>query len=238
MRSVSARTNQRESRVAEAKNLTGGRVTALVPQAKRPHRFNLYIDNHFAMGLSAEVAATVRVGQELTSADLERLDRAEQYEAAREQALRYLTLRPRSEQELRRHLARKGFDDALIEAVLVRLRQVKLVDDRDFARFWVENREEWRPRSARALRYELRQKGVPEEEIQRALSQLDEPTSAYRAARAKALRWKELEPRAFREKLSAFLARRGFEHDVIRETVNRLWQEMNATSETWNPDLE
>lgn len=221
-------------------NLTPGRVTALEPQVKRANRFNLYIDDHFSMGLSAFAAAGVRVGSELSRAELEGLARTQALEEARERALGYLTVRPRSEQELRRYLAGKKYDSEIIDQVIARLGDVKLVDDRDFAKYWVENREGFKPRSKRALQYELRQKGVPQPEINRAVKKIDERTSAYRAAEPKARRWKDLDAQTFREKLSGFLARRGFDYGVTRETVNRLWQELNASSpeqdENWAND--
>jgi len=217
-----------DSARAPAQNLAPGRVTALEPQVKRANRFSIYIDDHFALGLSGEVAARVRVGQELTRADLEQLAHAEQLERARQAALRYLEIRPRSEQELRMQLRKKKYSEEIISQVLARLSDVKLVDDRDFSRFWVENREGFKPRSKRALQYELRQKGIAQQEIARAVNQIDERESAYRAAHAKALRWKELDAQSFREKLSGFLARRGFDYAVTRETVKRLWQEVNG----------
>jgi len=190
------------------------------------------------MGLSAYAAAGVRVGQELTRTDLENLLRAEQLEQAREKALSLLAVRPRSEQELRQRLAQKNYSEEIITLVIARLGDVKLVDDRDFAKFWVENREGFKPRSKRALQYELRQKGVSSQEIARAVKKVDERDSAYRAAHSKALRYKDLDAQSFREKLGGFLARRGFDYGVTRETVNRLWQEVNGTQENSEQDWE
>src|SRR5512142_1135762 len=85
----------------------GGRVTGLEPQVKHPERLNLYVDNHFALGLSVYVALNIRVGQELTGEELEALARAEQIEQAREMALRRIETRPRSEGEIRRYLISK-----------------------------------------------------------------------------------------------------------------------------------
>lgn len=209
-------------------NLTPGRITAIEPQVKRPNRLNVYIDDHFAMGLSVYAAASVRVGQELSRTDLEKLVYAEQLEQAREAALRYLEVRPRSEQELRRQLIKKKYPEEIINQVVARLGDVQLVGDRAFARYWVENREGFKPRSKRALGYELRQKGVDAQEIARAVKKIDERDSAYRAAQPKALRWKDLDAAIFRQKLGGFLARRGFDYSVTRETVNRLWQEVNG----------
>jgi regulatory protein len=223
---------------APRKNLGGGRVTGLEPQVKRPNRFNLYVDDHFALGLSLYVASRVRVGQDLSSEELQELERAEQLEEAHERALRALESRPRSEQEIRRKLIEKKFPTEIIAQVITRLNEARLLSDRDFAKFWVETREGFKPRSARALKYELRQKGVPPEEIARALKKIDEPDSAYRAARPKAERWTGLEEREFREKLSGFLARRGFDYQITRETVSKIWKELNgkASEDVWSDE--
>ena len=219
-----------------------GRVTALEPQAKHPNRFNLYIDSQFALGLSEYVAARVRVGQELSTKELEELARMEALEEAHNRALGRLTARPRSEAEIRRYLSGKKYPIEIIDQVIGRLRTAKLLSDREFAKFWVENREVFRPRSARALKFELRQKGVPQEEIARVVSKLDEADSAYRAARARVDRWKELDAQEFRAKLTGYLARRGFGYQVIRDTVSRMWREVKGESssneeseEIWNP---
>lgn len=218
-------------RATPAQNLAPGRVTAIEPQVKRPNRLNLYVDDHFAMGLSVFVAASVRVGQELSRADLGKLADAEQLERARESALRYLEVRPRSQAEVRQQLRKKKYSEEIIDKVIARLSDVQLVDDKDFAKYWVENREGFKPRSKRALQYELRQKGVGADDIARAVKKVDERDSAYRAAHAKAVRWKDLDAQTFREKLSGFLARRGFDYSITRETVNRLWQQVSENGE-------
>ena len=217
----------REKRLARI-NTSPGKVTAVEPQVKRQNRFSLYIDDHFSMGLSINVAASVRVGQELSRTELEALLKAEQLEEARDKALSFLEVRPRSEREIRERLKKKSFPDEIIDQVLTRLGDVKLVDDRDFAKFWVENREGFKPRSKRALQYELRQKGVSSENITRAVKKVDETDSAYRAAHSKALRYQSLDAVAFREKLSGFLARRGFDYSITKKTVERLWQEVTG----------
>jgi regulatory protein len=222
--------------------LSAGRVTALEPQAKHPNRFNVYVEDHFALGLSAYVAARLRVGQELSTKELEELAQAEQLEEAHERALGRLEARPRSEAEIRRYLLGKEYSSEIIDQVIDRLRSAGLLGDREFAKFWVENRQVFRPRSARALKYELRQKGVPPEEIARSVKKLDEADSAYRAARPRAERLRRLDAQEFRAKLSGFLARRGFDYQVTRDTVSRIWKEIKGqdssdeeSEEIWNP---
>ncbi len=75
---------------------------------------------------------------------------------------------------------------------------------------------------------ELRQKGLTEADIESATEGLDEETLAYSAAQKRLRRLDGLEWLEFRKKLSEFLARRGFEYDVIMLTVKRLWAERDG----------
>jgi regulatory protein len=202
-----------------------GRITAIEPQARDAQRYNLYVDDRFAVGLSAFVAAKLRVGQVLSDGDLAAIEQEEALEDAHDKALRFLEPRPRSRAEVKQQLIKKRVAAEVIDAVLARLTDAGLLDDAAFARYWVENREEFRPRSERALRFELRRKGLDDDAIAEAVSALDEDESAYRAGQARAKRWSHLEYRDFFEKLGGFLVRRGFSYEVAKRAVARLWKE-------------
>jgi len=201
-----------------------GKITAIEPQARHANRFNLYIDEQFVLGLSSLIAAKLRVGQTLTDADLKRLEDEEAFESAHEKALRFLEPRPRSAMEVKQHLLKKKITADVAERVIERLTNAGLLDDAAFAKFWVDNREQFKPRAARALRFELRRKGLSSADIAQAVGEIDESESAYRAGLARAKRWYALERRAFLEKMSAFLIRRGFAYGVAKDAAQRLWE--------------
>ena len=205
-----------------------GHITAIEPQAKHANRFNLYVDDHFALGLSEIVAAKLRVGQTLSDADLAALAREEAFEAAREKALRFLEPRPRSAAEMKQHLHKKKIAADVVNQVIARLTDAGLLDDAAFAKYWVENREEFKPRAGRALRFELKRKGLADAAIAEAIGDLDESESAYRAGAARAARWRTLERRAFMDRLCAFLVRRGFSYAVAKDAATRLWNASRA----------
>ena len=140
-------------------------------------------------------------------------------------AFRYLSCRPRSESELRKHLRQRGFDGGCVDEVLSQLRKKGLADDSAFARFWVENRESFRPRSQGRVQRELLDKGIDSETIAQATAGIDEEASAYRAARRKARTVSTVDYDGFQRKLLGFLARRGYDDEVCQRTVNRIWQE-------------
>jgi regulatory protein len=199
-------------------------VTALRFQKRKKNRVNVYLDGQFAFGLAAIEAVRLRVGQTLSDEEIARLQRQDGVERAYERALNFLSYRPRSEAEVRRNLHKKNVEDEVVEVVVERLTRAGLLDDREFARYWVENRLQFNPRGARALRQELWQRGVPASIIADTLAGLDEEAAARKAADAGARRLAHLEPRDFRRRLWAYLARRGFSYAVVETLVEEMLQ--------------
>lgn len=199
-----------------------GTITALRFQKRNKNRVNVYLDGQFAFGLVAIEAARLRVGQALSDNDVARLQMRDEVERAYERALNFLSYRPRSEAEVRRNLRKKDVEDEVVEVVVERLTRALVLDDREFARYWVENRLQFNPRGVRALRHELREKGVPAPIIADTLADCDEEAAARKAAEAGARRLARLEPRDFRRRLGAYLARRGFSYAVIGPLVEEM----------------
>lgn len=148
---------------------------------------------------------------------------------AKEQALRFLAYRARSEAEVRRRLSRK-YSRGVVEEVLEALRNQNLLDDLAFALQWRASRERFRPRAGRLVRQELLGFGVPAEVVEDSLAEFDDEANAARAAGSFARRlargdadWSE-----FREKLTAHLRRRGFASWLVAETVGRAWEELRT----------
>jgi regulatory protein len=150
-------------------------------------------------------------------------------------ALRFLANRPRSEREVRQRLRRAAVAEPDIERVLTQLRHHGLLDDAAFARYWVDQRQTFRPRGARRLEAELRQHGVQPELASSAARTVEgaecAEEAAYRAAskRAQQLRARAADERTFTTTLSQFLVRRGFEWDTIAPVVSRLWRETSQS---------
>jgi regulatory protein len=199
-----------------------GTITALRFQKRNKDRVNVHLDGRFAFGLAAIEAARLKVGQVLSDADIARLQKKDEIERAYERALNFLSYRPRSEAEVRRNLRKKNLEEDVIDAVIERLTRAGLLDDREFARYWVENRLQFKPRGARALRQELWEKGVPDPIISETLESVDENKAARRVAEDGARRMAHLQPDDFCRKLSAYMARRGFSYAVIKPLVEEM----------------
>ncbi len=214
------------------------KITALKVQKRNKNRVNVFLDGEFAFGLTRIVASWLQVGQELSDEKIKDLQSKDEVEIALQRALRYLSYRPRSEKEVRQNLNKHDFSDTVVDEIIQRLKRNQLVDDTAFARMWVENRSEFRPRGAYALRMELRQKGLPDGEIDQALSDLNEEQLALKAARKQVRKYRGLEQQDFRNKMSGFLARRGFNYAIISSIIPTLWEEQKHSLEDHQPQNE
>lgn len=202
-----------------------GQVTAIEVQKRNPRRANVFIDGEFAFGLAMIEAARLSKGQHLSDEEIGALRLADEVERAHESALNLLSYRPRSEQEVTRRLRKTGYAEQAIEVSVERLSRAGLVDDEAFARYWISNREQFKPRGAYALRHELRQRGVDDRTIDTCLAEIDEQESAYRAALQRVSRWAHLGPDVARRKMSGYLRRRGFSYETVRQVWERLLAE-------------
>jgi regulatory protein len=201
-----------------------GFVTAIEPQQRRGgKRVNVFLDDRYALSLSVELADSLRVGQLVSSDQFDSLCRSDEQRRALDAALHLLGYRPRSEKELRNRLTSRGFRGDVLDHVFTRLRELKLVDDQAFAAYWVEQRQGRSPRGRRLIDRELRTKGVAVETVAQAVDESsDESDLAYRAGQKRAAVLASLDERTFKQRLGAYLQRRGFDWQAISTAVRRL----------------
>jgi regulatory protein len=143
---------------------------------------------------------------------------------AYEAAVRYLAGRPHTVAEIHRHLRSKKFEAETIDHAIDRLRAQRYVDDEAFARWWVEQRERFKPRGHRALRTELAQKGVGRDVVDLVLGERAPDADVEQARRALSrplTRWADMPDAEKRRKIHTYLAARGFDYDTIDEVTRR-----------------
>ena len=139
-------------------------------------------------------------------------------------AVRYLGGRPHTVAEIHRHLRSKKFDAETIDHAIDRLRAQRYVDDEAFARWWVEQRERFKPRGQRALRTELAQKGVGRDAVELVLGERAPDADVEQARRALSrplTRWADMPDAEKRRKIHGYLAARGFDYETIDEVTRR-----------------
>ncbi|MBE0411855.1 MAG: RecX family transcriptional regulator [Anaerolineales bacterium] len=205
------------------------KITALKAQKRNSRRTNVYLDGEFAFGLSNAVAAMLKIGQEISEEQVAALEIKDRDETAYQQALKLLSYRPRSEKEVRTNLEKHCVDPIIVDNTIDRLKKSGLINDKNFARQWVENRIDFRPRSLKLLSLELRQKGISAEIIEQSLINIDEESLAYSTGTKQAHKWTHLDRWEFKRKLGSHLSRRGFTYDLIESVLEKIWDENQPT---------
>jgi regulatory protein len=153
----------------------------------------------------------------------------EQLQKAKDAAYNYLSYRARSVKEVCDKLAQKEFAEAIIEQVVDDLQRQKLLNDREFARRFVEARL-GRANGSRKLAQELRRKGIETEIIDEVLGEfaaiLDSEERAVGLLGKQAWRYRGLERDKAKRRMLGFLARRGYDAQMSRSAVDKVWQEL------------
>ncbi len=208
-------------------------ITAIKQQKRNRQRVSIYLDGEFAFGLSKFVAGWLKPGRKLTKEEIRKLQEEDSFEVAFQKALHFIHYRPRSVRETHRRLLDKGFSEEVVELTINKLLDKHFLDDFEFSRQWIENRNTFRPRSNRLLTQELRLKGVADHIIEQALEKFggDELELAYQAGINKARKCQNNSKLDFRKKVGGFLGRRGYHYGIVKPAVTRLWKEFGTSDE-------
>ncbi len=186
-------------------------------------RYALFCGGEFLFSIDEETLLKhhIKEGTELKREELERLRAASDYFSAKNKALELLGYRDHSKKELTDKLKRR-FDEQTARLAVEKMCELKLLDDREFARKLCAELIELRGKSKRAAAQKLYEKGVSREISEQTLAEYeDDETEAIRELVKK----KYLDKLADRDKRAgvyAALMRRGFRSENIREVLNEL----------------
>jgi regulatory protein len=199
-------------------------VTAIKTQ-KNGKRVNIYLDGKFGFGLDLEnfVKLGLKVEQTLTETEVEKIIHKADFQKSLDKLLRFATIRPRSEKEIKDYFKRKKVHESMREDLFSKLKHFGLIDDDKFAKWWVEQRLQFRPKPKSVLYNELRIKGINKEIVNQVICELVNPEKEIEMARylleKKKYRWKNLSRLDSKRKMSTYLVGKGFSWEVVKKVV-------------------
>lgn len=198
-------------------------IITSIKQQKNKNRVNVYLDDKFAFGIDLDnfVLLHLKVDAELTDKEVEDIVRKAEFQKTLDKLLRFATIRPRSEKEITDYFRRKKVHESMHEELLAKLKHFELLDDLKFAKWWVEQRGNFKPKPRRILKIELTKKGIVKEIIESVMgeTEVDEEKMARELIKRKEYKWRGLEAREAKQKMSQYLAGKGFGWDVIEKVV-------------------
>ncbi|MCU0372611.1 MAG: RecX family transcriptional regulator, partial [Ignavibacteria bacterium] len=140
------------------------KITGIEHQ-KKDGRFNIFIDGEFAFGLYRETVYNfgLRVNDELTQPEIDRMRTEDELNFGKKVAFRYLNYKPRSEKEVRTKLHQKKITEKTIDEIITVLKDLKFIDDANYAKMYVESKVTLKPEGRRVLKMKLAGKGIEKE---------------------------------------------------------------------------
>lgn len=218
------------------------KITDISLQARDNNRVNVSVDGvySFSLDITQVTDLSLKVGRELSDGELEKLQEESQFGKLYMRALEYCLRRPHSVKEVRDYLWRKtqptlrksqtgmnnpvAYSEWVASRVLSKLQQKAYVDDDEFARWWVENRQLSKGVSRRKLTAELRSKGVHADIIAQMLEKTDRTDEQELR---KVIAKKHRRYAGDRQKFVQYLVRQGFSYDDVVSALNDV-EEVNS----------
>ena len=193
-------------------------VTAIVPVDKR--KCKVFLGEDFAFVLYKSEAARFHIEEEndLSEQTYEKIKEEILLKRARDRALYLLQSQGRTKAEMIQKLQKDGYPDDVIREVMSFLEEYHFVDDSSYTENYIHVNK--CRKSPRQIVFELQQKGVDKDTISRMLEEapINEDDTVRVLVKKKTggqipADWKE------RQKLAAFLGRKGFSFDVIQRVL-------------------
>lgn len=189
----------------------------------------VFIDNNYSFSIPEEDYIRNRLYEEteISEEQLLMIRSKVLVHAARERAVRYLTYKDRSEGEILEKLKEAGFDADVARTAADELKTIGYLDDNRYALKYLSERIRNKALSKKSLAFELKNKGIKQEIIDKALSEfeIDDYEVALREARRKFGKY-DISDEKTEQKIYRFLLHRGFSYDIVNKVIKLMKQEL------------
>lgn len=198
-------------------------VTSLENQKKHKDRVNVYLDGEYFCSLSlfCVLKNRLKVGSEVTESEMEYIKEKGEIEVATDKAMKHLSKSQKTEKEIFSHLLSKGFDENIATYVVEKLKEYSYIDDEKYANDYVKSYSKYDGK--RKIVYGLKQKGVPDEIINKVIDEFEFDEDIAFNVLTKYMKGKPLDIKT-KQKAYRFLQGKGFDGEEISHAINSIWQ--------------
>lgn len=199
-------------------------ITAITPQKRDKTRCNIEIDGKFYCGMKLDtvLANGLKVGVNVETNELSRLQLESEKLTALDKALKHISVSMKTEKEIRIFLKGKGYLQDVSDYVLDKMKEYGYVDDETYAASYVEGAS--KRKGSRLLQLELKQKGVDGQIIDSVLSTLEDETESAKRCLEKYMRGKTMDEATLKKAYRNLLSK-GFDYDTCRLAIESLKDE-------------
>ena len=203
------------------------KITDIQPYLQNPLHLKIYLDDihHVVVPTMLVDNLGLRIGLEIEAEVIEKLIVAEEMMRAKKFALEMLREDIYSKTQMSRYLEKEGFSDETVKTIVTELIQSGHIRDREFAEKWVQRRLKSNPRGRKLLKMELIEKGVDRKTAEQVVNEVnkdDEERLALQIAEKQGKKYKHLSNQVAHRRLHGYLARRGYDSDLILKIIHQV----------------
>lgn len=185
--------------------------------------YHVYLDGEYFGLLQAEYIYKnkLKTGTEIEKEQIEKVKEESDRLTCSSMALNYVAKMIKSEKQVKDYLKKHGFSSVAIAEATQKLKQYGYINDEQFAEFMLNSLKNKKGKNA--IKQDLMQKGIKKEQIDEVLDNL---SGQEETCQKIAQKWLKAKPLPLdnnnKAKLYRHLASKGFEFDVIKETLNKV----------------
>jgi regulatory protein len=205
------------------------KITNIEEQKRKKDRVNIYVDNVFFAGVFKELAHALKleIDKEVDKDELKQIIDEEMYYEAKEKALQIINHSPHSEKALKEKLGKRGYENAICLKVIKWLKEYGFLNDEKFANALAKDKANLSKHGKKRIKQTLYQKKFNKELIEEVIENIDEETEYQNALelaqkKAEKLKSKESDRRKLYQKISQYLAYRGYGYNIIGKVVKQV----------------
>jgi len=197
-------------------------ITSIERDRKKKDRLSVYIDGKFSFTISEEdyISLNLYEKTEISQETIDYIKNKLNFNKAKSIAVRYLSMKLRTEKEVRMRLQDEGFERECIDAVIDELKALGYINPRLYAQKYVFDRSKLKPMSKRLMKLELLHREIPEDIIDEVLEDwnVEDHVVAENLLKRKFGKY-DLTDEKIKRKAYMFLLHRGFSNDTVRKAL-------------------
>lgn len=196
------------------------KITSVERNRKNRDRLSVYIDGRFAFTISENNFLSLNLYEdlELSEETISYIKDTLNFLEAKAKAIRFLSIKLRTEKEVRDKLHETGYDYECAEKVVNELKAIGYINNKLYAQKYIYDRNKLKPLSRKMMKRELLLKGISEDIADEVLQdwKVDDFTVAKNLLKRKFGKY-DMNDDKIRRKAQSFLIYRGFSTDTIKE---------------------
>lgn len=197
------------------------KITKIEKQKKAVNRYNVFIDGEFAFGLYKDTITDfgLRVNDELNEKQFSEIRDSDEFNFGKKTAYDYLSYKARSKKDVYNKLKEKKISEKSIKKIIDYLEDLKYIDDKSYAKIYLETGLSGKPAGKKLLLLKLLKKGIDKELAEEVLNENLNDEAETENAKKLLLKYipkiKQKDKYEIKKKCFTYLMSRGFDYETI-----------------------